>query len=279
MRLEAFVPHFESRARQELNKLCWHEELRQRTSHVFLEAGKRLRPFVACRLYEGLTNQSCLSGSDFLWRAVVAVEMIHTYSLVHDDLPALDDDAFRRGRPTLHTLHGDASAILCGDALLTGAFEVMLSVPTEQAALGARILARSAGGSGMISGQHRDLFDPTGDLVLMHQEKTGALFGASCALGALAADRRDTEVFFAWGKDLGLAFQYQDDLLDMLESRQSLGKTPGKDVAQGKFSAPMRWGVGETQQKILSLVDDLNSRANKIGFNAKNLMESIIRVP
>lgn len=190
--------------------------------------------------------------------AAVAIEMLHTYSLVHDDLPAMDDDALRRGRPTCHVVYGDGLAILVGDALLTRAFEVLgsSSLPAERVAREVAVLARAAGAAGMIGGQAEDLAHEGvgGDLAAVqyvHEQKTAALLSASCRLGAIAAgaDAGAEESLAEFGRALGLAFQITDDLLDELGRTEQLGKQAGKDRAAGKLTYPSVAGVEASRQE------------------------------
>lgn len=205
--------------------------------YALLGEGKRIRPL--------LTLMTCeAAGGDHknAMGASLAIEMIHTYSLVHDDLPAMDDDSLRRGRPTVHVKFDEATAVLAGDALLTDAFHVLTAYPCslgdsarlEQIAF----LSRAAGSSGMVLGQSLDMEATGKDLGLSHVEhihilKTGALLGACFALGALAANvsKTEAETLFRAGTEIGLAYQILDDLLDCDTEN---GKTPGKDADSGK---------------------------------------------
>lgn len=198
-------------------------------------------------------------------RAAIAVELVHTFTLIHDDLPAMDDDDLRRGRPTNHKVFGEAAAILAGDALLTLAFELIVrhAQPSEKACRMALTLARATGRQGMIGGQVLDLLAegrisgandataaaPAGiELVRrIHEQKTARLIAAACRLGGLAADAAEHELaaLEAYGLKLGLAFQAVDDLLDVTGTSRALGKTAGKDAAAGKQTLPRIVGVEE----------------------------------
>ena len=198
-----------------------------------------------------------------------AIELVHTYSLVHDDLPAMDNDTLRRGRPTTHVIYGDGMAVLSGDGLLTEAFALMTRVPSpvlaaDSAALpverrvrGVETLAGAAGAAGMVGGQAIDLvaagrgtgapaapLDSNG-LEDMHARKTGALIRAAATLGAIAvgADEASIQAIDDYARDLGLAFQIIDDVLDVEGSAAVLGKTAGKDAAAGKPTFPSLFGV------------------------------------
>ena len=192
-----------------------------------------------------------------LIRTACAFELIHTYSLVHDDLPAMDDDDLRRGRPTCHVKFGEAVAILAGDALQTLAFQTLAEDESLDPHLRVRLvseLARAAGTpAGMVAGQAHDLAaearaDVTGEeLELIHRRKTGALIAAAARSGALVAGARDEEVeaVSAFAHDLGLLFQITDDLLDVTATASDLGKTPGKDARANKATYPALYGLEE----------------------------------
>jgi geranylgeranyl diphosphate synthase type II len=184
--------------------------------------------------------------------AACALELVHTYSLIHDDLPALDNDDLRRGRPTCHKVFGEAMAILAGDALLTLAFEVLSRYDTRVVG----ILAAAAGTRrGMIAGQVHDLEgehqQPTAELLeRIHRAKTGALLCASVRIGGLCAgaDEPQDRALQQYGEHIGLAFQIIDDVLDIEESSESLGKTAGKDAAQHKITFPAVYGIAESRR-------------------------------
>lgn len=202
--------------------------------YAVFAGGKRLRP--------ALVLQSCQAcgGTDAAAAPVMAaVELLHTYTLVHDDLPAMDDDDLRRGQPTCHRAFDEATAILAGDALQALAFACAAEVSAEAV----RVLARDTGSLGVVGGQQDDL-DAEGkpvDAALLeriHRRKTAALIRSSCELGALAAGATPTqrEALARYGEALGLAFQIADDVLDATATAKDLGKTPGKDAAQGKLT-------------------------------------------
>jgi geranylgeranyl diphosphate synthase type II len=233
-------------------KFNWHSKLSEAARYTVLGQGKCLRPYLLFKMRQHFLGEAELhrpSGQVLNWG--LALELIHTYSLIHDDLPAMDNDDFRRGRPTLHRTESEALAILAGDALLTGAFELLAADRGADAqhtldAVGE--LARAAGGAGMVSGQVRDMFEPAAHnaddnlsaLKKTHAEKTGALFAAAAVLGALSTGRLraglPTQELRQWGEDFGLLFQITDDVLDVTGSRESLGKTPLKDQNTNKRS-------------------------------------------
>jgi geranylgeranyl pyrophosphate synthase len=214
--------------------------------HLLLAPSKRLRPLIA--LAAGAACRPALSEGalfDAVTPAALALELIHTYSLVHDDLPALDDDAVRRGRPTVHVAFDEATAILVGDALLTDAFALLAAAPTAAAAQ-VRELAVCAGSAGMVGGQHDDLFEESKDLdalASIHVRKTARLFRAAAALGALAVGSADSaDDARRYGEHLGLAFQIQDDVLDVIGDASG-GKAAGRDVRNEKVTYVTLLGV------------------------------------
>ncbi len=215
--------------------------------------GKRVRPLLAIAAAEAVSDapggiESC----------ACALEMIHTYSLIHDDLPALDNDDLRRGRPTCHKVFGDAMAILAGDALLTLAFEVLakLDAGAERRIELVRELATASGTvGGMIGGQVNDIEGegkhPTARLLeSIHRAKTGALLRASVRMGAIyaGADAEQLAALTGFGEHVGLAFQIVDDILDVEQSSEALGKTAGKDAAQNKITFPAVYGIERSRE-------------------------------
>jgi geranylgeranyl diphosphate synthase type II len=198
--------------------------------------------------------------------AAVAIEMIHSYSLIHDDLPAMDNDDLRRGRPTLHVVSGDGLAILAGDGLLTEAFRVLSSQPGADATRVLRtvaVVAEAAGALGMVGGQAVDLAtvtpDPSGrlspaldaaGLATMHAMKTGALIRAAAVSGAIIGGGSDAQIaaIGTAAREFGLAFQIVDDILDIEGDAASIGKTPGKDAAAGKPTYPALYGIAESRR-------------------------------
>ncbi len=215
--------------------------------------GKRIRPVLCFAAYEAV-------GSTFegIENVAATLEMIHTYSLIHDDLPALDNDDLRRGRPTNHKVFGDAMAILAGDSLLTLAFQVLaeLDTPAETAVRLVSELARASGTvGGMIGGQVEDIQGegqpPTADLLnRIHRAKTGALLRASVRMGAIYAGANEDSLdkLSEYGEHVGLAFQIVDDILDVEQSSEELGKTAGKDAAQKKITFPAVYGLEQSRE-------------------------------
>ncbi len=234
---------------------------------------KRLRPILvmeACEACGGDAHDALDAGA--------AVEMIHTYSLIHDDLPAMDDDDLRRGRPTVHKTFGEAEAILAGDALLTLAFEVLATRPpgSDRAASRAEAVALAAvraGARGMVGGQMADLDaerDPADAprLRWIHGHKTGALFSASAEIGAIHAGASEEcrQALASYGSAIGLAFQIADDILDRTGSAESLGKTPGKDERAGKTTYPSLFGVEASKERAEALVERARRALEPLGL-------------
>ncbi len=216
--------------------------------YSLLAGGKRLRP-VLCLSSASLTGLTAEKILPF----ACALEMIHTYSLIHDDLPAMDDDDLRRGRPACHKAFDEATAILAGDALLTDAFEVMAScdIPAGQLLTAIREVALAAGSAGMVGGQMMDMeyTGKTGSCLetiqTLHALKTGAMFRAACVTGGLLAGacKRDIAALQAYGEAFGMAFQIMDDILDETADTTTLGKPNGSDASKGKNTYPSLAGL------------------------------------
>jgi len=252
-----------------------------------LAPGKRVRPLLcgfACEAAGGRWNDALAAGC--------AVEMIHAYSLIHDDLPAMDDDDLRRGRPTVHVKFGEALAILAGDALLTLAFEVLAEAyPADVAATCCAELARAAGGCGMVGGQVNDLTwggripcsyrEPTlAELQEVHAAKTGALFRASVRLGYLIArglagrEMKDASLaaFDQFAQCFGLVFQITDDLLDVEGETGEAGKRVGKDAARGKLTYPRLLGLEKSRDEVHKLIQQAKDAMRPLGKAADGLL-------
>ncbi|WP_322528249.1 farnesyl diphosphate synthase [Salinicola sp. LHM] len=233
-----------------------------------LGTGKRLRPVLVY-----LAGRALGADDEALDAPAAAIEMIHAYSLVHDDLPAMDDDDLRRGRPTVHRAFDEPLAILAGDALQTLAFEALASRPHPR--LGALIttLAQAAGRDGMAAGQAIDLGAVGAPMDLaalqaMHQHKTGALIRAAVRLGALVAvDESDPRVaaLDRYASAMGLAFQIHDDVLDITGDTQTLGKTSGADARRDKPTYPALLGVAQAQRRARDLLDDALAALEPLG--------------
>jgi farnesyl diphosphate synthase len=239
-------------------------ELHRAMRYAVLGGGKRLRPLLVYAAGHALG-----AASESLDAAGAAVEIIHAYSLVHDDLPAMDDDSLRRGRPTCHVVFGEAMAILAGDALQALAFELLahdraIGVDDATRVEMLRALSVACGSHGMAGGQAFDLAAVgrrlnASELERMHVHKTGALIRASVRLGALAAGCHRMDVltsFERYGHAIGLAFQIRDDLLDIEADTEALGKTAGKDVAASKPTYPAILGVDASRAELVRLTKD-----------------------
>ncbi|EMI16066.1 Polyprenyl synthetase [Rhodopirellula maiorica SM1] len=254
--------------------------------YALLAPGKRLRPALVL-----MACEACGGKIEDALPAAVAVEMIHAYSLVHDDLPAMDDDDLRRGRPTVHIQFDEATAILVGDALQAEAFRHLSEgIPDPSRAIAAiRVLASAAGACHLVGGQSDDLsaerdqaawveanqnssaavapLRTVEHLESIHRRKTGALFSASLAMGAIvaAADEKSKTVLSDYAADLGLAFQVVDDLLDFTADEQELGKRTGKDVDRGKLTYPGLLGIEVAREKAKQLVSSARQHATYFG--------------
>lgn len=226
------------------------------------EGGKRLRALLVYASGEALSvPPSALDG------AAASVELIHAYSLVHDDLPAMDDDDLRRGRPTVHKAYDEATGILVGDSLQALAFEVLtedneFTSPAQRLAM-VRVLTRASGSRGMCGGQAVDIESEGQSLTLerlqsLHARKTGALILASLRLAACAGHPTPAQVqaLNTYGRAIGLAFQIQDDVLDVTQSTEALGKTAGKDIAQQKSTYPSLLGLDEAARRARATFDE-----------------------
>jgi geranylgeranyl diphosphate synthase type II len=249
-----------------------HEAMR----YAVFAGGKRLRPVLCLAAAE-----ACGGAMADALAPACAVELMHTYSLVHDDLPAMDDDDLRRGRPTCHKVYGEGMAVLCGDALLTEAFLVLSQTPATQR-YGTRDyiaeLAETGGSRKLIGGQVMDLEGEgkkTGkrDLVRIHEGKTAALLTASLRLGAMTANATPARLaaLTDFGRHLGLAFQVIDDILDVTQSTEVLGKTAGKDVAVGKSTYPSVIGLAASRREAAKLTKAAMDALKPLGKKAARL--------
>ncbi len=221
--------------------------------HSLFAGGKRIRPILCIAAAAAVSDDKTA-----VMHAACSLEMIHTYSLIHDDLPALDNDDFRRGKPTCHKVFGEAMAILAGDALFTLAIQTLTCIESADAARVVALIRELSFASGtvggMIGGQVTDIEGerqpPTPELLdSIHRAKTGALLRASVRMGGIAAGGKaaQIEALSRYGEHVGLAFQIVDDILDVEESSEALGKTAGKDAAQGKITFPAVYGLDRSR--------------------------------
>jgi geranylgeranyl diphosphate synthase, type II len=252
--------------------------------------GKRLRPLLCLASADAVGGDRALA-----MPAACAIELIHTYSLIHDDLPAMDNDTLRRGRPTLHVVAGEGMAILAGDGLLTEAFALLAREPRgDSPVLAARklrvieVIATAAGAAGMVGGQAIDLAsvtpDPSGRRIPpldadglrgMHARKTGALIRASAVAGAImgGGDARAQEAIDGAAAELGLAFQIVDDVLDVEGASKDLGKTAGKDAAAGKPTYPSLYGLDGSRQMAAECFARAQGALSDAGLANSHLLE------
>ena len=239
--------------------------------HATLLGGKRMRPLLVYA-----TGDLLAADIAALDAPASAIELIHAYSLVHDDLPAMDDDALRRGQPTVHVTFDEATAILAGDALQSLAFQQLAAapLPADARITMVRELASASGAAGMCGGQAFDI-DATGrggdislnELERLHALKTGALLRCAVRLGAIAgnADRDTLDALDRYAEALGLAFQIRDDLLDIEGDSATLGKTAGKDLAQNKATFPALLGIDASHAKLVELADVMRAALTPFG--------------
>lgn len=251
------------------------QALAEAVRYSALAPGKRVRPYL-------LTHCCALAGGprDRAWPAAAAVECIHAFSLIHDDLPAMDNDDLRRGLPTCHKKFGEARAILAGDALTVLAFELLTRATADPAVVGCLVaeLARGAGWAGMIGGQEADVAGqsepPSVETVeYIHVRKTAALFVAACRMGAIlgGGDEDSVAALGDYGLELGRAFQIADDLLDLTSSTQALGKKAGKDAAAGKQSYPRCVGTEQARADAEAAVARAKACLARYGQKADDL--------
>ena len=266
--VEGYLKQASVRVNAALEKLLPPEDeapsdLHKAVRYSVFAGGKRLRPALALASFEACNGQ----GED-IWLATAALEMTHTFSLIHDDLPCMDNDDFRRGRPTNHKVFGEALAILAGDSLLVYAFELLARTKRPECVA---TLARALGTRGMLGGQVVDIQSEGKQVGLetvnyIHRHKTAALIEASLVLGAQLADA-DEEVitgFGAFGSRIGLAFQIVDDVLDLEQTTEALGKDAGSDVAKGKATYPAVVGIAASKAMAGQLVEEAKLELRKL---------------
>lgn len=260
-----------------------HEAMR----YSLFAGGKRLRPILSLAAAE-----ACGGEVENALAPASSVECIHTYSLIHDDLPCMDDDDLRRGMPTSHVKYGEGIAVLAGDALLTIAFEILAQTPpTKRYDVGAYIseLAIASGSRHLIGGQVLDLEGEGSDVLLsppqlkyIHQSKTAALLTASIRLGAMTANAtpKKMEALTVYGQSLGLAFQIIDDILDVTQTSEKLGKSAGKDEATAKSTYPALFGLEKSRKeaarltrKALKALEPLGKKSERLSEIAHHLLD------
>ncbi|MEG4508114.1 polyprenyl synthetase family protein [Microcoleus sp. F6_B4] len=259
--------------------VIYPEKIYEAMRYSLLAGGKRLRPILclaSCELAGGTISMAMPTAC--------ALEMIHTMSLIHDDLPAMDNDDYRRGKLTNHKVYGENIAVLAGDGLLSYAFEFVATktenVPPQQVLQVIAHLARAVGAAGLVSGQVVDMeSEGKTDVSLetlnyIHAHKTGALLEASVVCGAIlaGASAADLQRLYRFAQNIGLAFQIIDDILDITATAEELGKTAGKDVQAGKVTYPSLWGIEESRRQAKQLVADAKVQLAVFGKNAIPLL-------
>jgi geranylgeranyl diphosphate synthase type II len=257
------------------------QSLHKAMRYALLPGGKRIRPILVMAAYEVVGGRG-----DGILPYACALELIHTYSLIHDDLPALDNDDHRRGKPTTHKVFGEATAILAGDALLTEAFRLMSregiegGVDPQSAIEAIGEISRAAGSAGMIAGQVVDMESEGRRVELpilefIHTHKTGSLILACVRTGGLLGGATEVEMgaLTRYGKAIGLAFQITDDVLDVEGSRVAMGRPPGADIARNKVTYPALLGLGESKRRYNELIAKAIEALELFGDRAEPLRE------
>jgi len=283
MNLREYLAQQQRLVDAELDRLVPSESTEPPTIHRAMRyslfaGGKRIRPILCIEAARAAGDET-----DGVAACACALELIHTYSLIHDDLPALDNDDYRRGKLTNHKVFGDAMAILAGDSLLTLAFQVLSELPAaadRKVRLIGELATASGTVGGMIGGQVADLEGegktPTAELLeSIHRAKTGALLRASLRLGAIYAGADDASyaALSCYGEHVGLAFQIVDDILDVEESSEALGKTAGKDAQQHKITFPAVYGLAESRRMAEAECGSAHAVLERFGERATRLHE------
>ncbi len=258
------------------------ENFNEMLAYPVAAGGKRVRPILtmlACNLFNKDYTRAMIVG--------IALELIHTYSLVHDDLPAMDNDDMRRGMPTTHIKYGEANAILVGDGLLTHAFQVLCSANVDDGVLRRLLfeLSSAAGVDGMVYGQFIDLHYEKHDidfemLKILHSKKTGALIKCACRMGAIVGHSSDKnlEYITEYGEAIGLTFQIQDDILDYTADEKLLGKTVGKDAKSDKLTYVKQFGLDGAREQARIVTDKAIESLGKIQNANKDIVELLIQL-
>lgn len=260
------------------NKGNYNKVLYESMSYSINIGGKRIRPILMMVTYE-MYKESF----EKIIPMAAAIEMIHTYSLIHDDLPAMDDDELRRGKPTNHIVFGEAVAILAGDALLNEAFNIMTDYSINnglEAVKAMKIISNASGGEGMIGGQIVDIISEGKDITVseldyMHKKKTGALIKAAILSGAIlgGAKEKDLEILYEYGEKLGLAFQIKDDILDVIGDEKKLGKRVHVDEEADKNNYISFYGLENCEEMCEKITDECISLLQRLSRNSEGLVE------
>ena len=258
------------------------QNLHKAMRYSVFSGGKRFRPILCIA-----SSEACGDGSTRVLPVACAIELIHTYSLIHDDLPCMDNDDLRRVKPTNHVVFGEAMAILAGDALLTEAFLMMTDTTSQRKTLrpsylmkAIREIALAAGADGMVGGQGQDILSESSEpdehtLKFIHLHKTAALIKASVRIGALLAGARGTKLkaLTTYGENTGLAFQIIDDILDIEGKTEELGKSAGTDIEKNKMTYPSMFGIDESRRTARELVAEGINALKKFSSEAEPLRE------
>lgn len=283
---EATLKKFSQNFNSQLNSFFSYpkgseKQVSQAMFYSLSNGGKRLRPFLLCKTAElfNINNDISLSPA-------ISLEMLHTYSLIHDDLPAMDNDDFRRGKPTCHKQFDEATAILAGDGLLTYAFEVLSNAPhinNDTKIKLIHLLSQRAGAfNGMIAGQMLDLQtekspELSNEEIIKHIEemKTGCLIAYACQAGAILgnASQQEYEIITTYARNIGIAFQISDDILDVIGDSHLMGKTLGKDALQDKLTFVSLYGLKQAKQIAEDLVSQAKKTISYFGKSAKDLCD------
>jgi geranylgeranyl diphosphate synthase type II len=278
--IDSFLKSYISSTRR--NNSC-PKNLHRSMGYSLMAGGKRLRPIFAIAGHEAVGGRA-----GKIIPIAASLELIHTYSLIHDDLPAMDDDDLRRNKPTNHKVFGEATAILAGDALLTDAFSIVSNANAKPDALLdiIRELTYACGPHGMVGGQTADILlegkkAKKSELFYIHTHKTGALIRASVRIGAIlgGASRKELNALSEYGENVGLAFQIVDDILDITGTDEELGKSAGADILRGKNTYPSVFGMETSKEeakilieKSLDAIRDFNSKADPLREIAKYIL-------
>lgn len=252
-------------------------QLSDSMGYSLMAGGKRIRPILSIASYEAAGGKS-----DVILPIAASLELVHTYSLIHDDLPAMDNDDFRRNKPTNHKVFGEATAILAGDALLTDAFHIISHAHAHPAKLlrVVRELTFAGGPEGMVGGQTADIIlegkkAKKQDIVYIHTHKTGSLIRGSVRIGAIMAGptSKKLNALTKYGENIGLAFQIIDDILDIIGTKEEMGKSTGADSARGKNTFPSVFGLKESEMIAERLVNESLEALEDFGSKADPLRE------
>ncbi|PWD85442.1 polyprenyl synthetase family protein [Ignatzschineria cameli] len=269
---------FEAAFTKALEKIDAPLRLKEALLYSTLNGGKRLRPLLTIA-----SGELCGAKLEETLSIASAIEMIHAYSLVHDDLPAMDDDEYRRGKLTCHKAYDEATAILTGDALLTASFEFLSHIETlsaEKRLQLIQLISHAAGSAGMVGGQYLDLSSENRTISLheletLHRKKTGALIKASILAGAIAGDTNQStyDKLSVYADNIGLAFQIKDDILDITGTQEELGKKPGSDLLQEKSTYISLLGLEDSIGKLDELTNEAIELLSSLGKKAEPLID------